>query len=522
LLRCINGTIGADAPDSADPILGFDGKLLLVIDDFETFSATDKSKIEDFIKRLDINRHKVIITTRANIVIGIEFQSNELKEDSTLEFLLQVLGTEFPDFNLAQAQAQLTPGEVRALVQSTTSGRPLFIFQLAFIWAQKGTLRDALKRDIKQEANAIEFLYGRLFDYLSDNGKRLFVTISQLVTKQDPSNLVEKLQYVASLDGDDSGFQTALKELLKLKLIEVLEGKFFRVYSNEILQIMTTYFGSWSSGVRANIVQRISQVTRDKKLDNDHALLESANSARFSKSEEETVSQYRQILNRTSSPLEVKLTALLNLADYLFNHRGKKEDAIELIAEHHHFFKTDPSLAKVYANYLWSCSRKDEAISALSELFSRKPGFTGGEQQRIELTGLHVTYASITAIEKKDDLKSARRYGEIGEEEFIELNAGIKREMVRIFWVGWKLFDVVSRKNMEELNGACRQNVSTALVQLANIAMRLNKGREAIEICEMGIRCSRGLYPDTFRSKLAYIHRIMGVDAPSDWSTADH
>lgn len=512
LLRCINGAIGSDAADSIDSIINFTGRLLIIIDDMETFADQDKRKIEELIKRLDINKHKVLLTTRANIVIGLEYQSNELGIDETIEFILQVLATEFPDSSLTQAEKQLEDPIIRKLVQDVTSGRPLFIFQLALIWAQQGTLRDALKRNIKAEDSAIEFLYGRIYDYLSNDAKKLFITISQLVSKSDPSNLLEKLQYVTSFENDESAFQTALKELLKLRLVEILENKFFRVYSNEILRIMASYFERSPSGIRGGIVGRIQQVTRDKKLDNEHALLETANSARFAKSEEEAVSQYRQILNRTSCPLDVKLAALLNLADFLFNHRGKKENAVMVIGEFRHLFPSEPSLAKVYANYLWSLDRRDEAIATLSEFFSRKPNFDGDLQKRIELTGLYVTYASIAVVERKEELKAAKRYGEITTIELMNQYDGLKREMVRIFGIGWKLFLVAKSKKVTELRPASRQNVATALVQLVNVALRLNKFNEAISICEFGIQYTSGLYPETFRLKRDYALRTRSRD----------
>ena len=71
--------------------------MLLIIDDYETFPSQEKTSIETFIKQLDINRQKASITTRSNLIIGIEFQTNELDEDGTCHFLLEVLKNEFPD-----------------------------------------------------------------------------------------------------------------------------------------------------------------------------------------------------------------------------------------------------------------------------------------------------------------------------------------------------------------------------------------------------------------------------------------
>ena len=258
-------------------------------------------------------------------------------------------------------------------MRSVTSGRPLFIFQFAFIWSQAGNLDSALQRDIKQESEAIEFLYGWIYDYLSSAAKDLFVAISQLVVKDDLTNLIEKLRYVVNLEHDEEKFGTAFRELVRLRIVQVFEDGFFRVYSKEILQIMLDYYSKSGRALKGTIGSRVKQVTRNKKLDNEHALLENANTARYSRSEEEVISLYRQILNRAAAPLEVKLQALLNLTDYLFNNRGKKQLAIKLFSEFEHNFSGEPSFARMYASYCWASGQENEALRVLSRVFCRQP-----------------------------------------------------------------------------------------------------------------------------------------------------
>ncbi|HEY3322655.1 MAG TPA: NB-ARC domain-containing protein [Planctomycetota bacterium] len=505
IVRCINGTIGAIKADDIDGIVGYEGRLLIVVDDYETFSDADKQKIAAFILRLDINHHKVLITTRANIVIGMEFQTNELDVDQTANFLLEVLRTQFSGFNTDSAKEELTALEAREVVHSVTSGRPLFIFQLAFIWAQQGTLNDALKRNIKQEQPAIEFLYGRIHDYLSENAKRLFVAISQLVTENDDSNLIEKLQYVVSLDTNQDAFRAAFEELVKLRLVEVLEERFFRVYSKEILNIMSAYFTRCDASIRGSIIGRIKQVTLDKKLDNEHALLETANSARYSRSEEEVVSQYRQILNRGSSPGDVRLSAALNLADYLFNARGKKTEAVSVFRDHEHLFLGEPLVFKMHANYCWALDRKQEAIRILSDLFSRHVDFRGEHKLELELKALYLTYASIAAIEKKEALKTRLAFGEVKKPEYDRQNADIRREFQGVFGFGYKVFGFVRVGELSTLPPSCRENVQTGLLQLVMVCIRINKFEEAKAICEYGCEKGTQTYAQAFRQRLSFI-----------------
>ncbi|AXE21814.1 hypothetical protein DR864_28490 (plasmid) [Runella rosea] len=57
----------------------------------------------------------------------------------------------------------------------------------------------------------------------------------------------------------------------------------------------------------------------------------------MAKNEIEVIDSYKQIINRTTSPLEVKLPAILNLAAYLVD-RGKKELALRYLDEYSYHF----------------------------------------------------------------------------------------------------------------------------------------------------------------------------------------
>ena len=103
----------------------------IIIDDYETFASREKMKIEQWIKSLDINYHKVIITTRANTIIGQEFQTNELSIEQTKNFLTEFIKNEYSDF-YKHAMAGLN-NKVIESIQSITSGRPLFLLQLVHL-----------------------------------------------------------------------------------------------------------------------------------------------------------------------------------------------------------------------------------------------------------------------------------------------------------------------------------------------------------------------------------------------------
>ncbi len=507
LIRVINMICGREISDDIQLITEGDEKLLIIVDDFETFPREDQGKIGEFIKKLNINYHKVLITTRSNFVIGHEIKTNELNTEQAGGFLVEVLKTELPEFNVVNIEKQLLINENLKNLHGVTSGRPLFIFQFAFILAQTGSFQSAFKRKISRSDQAAEFLYGRLYEYLSKDAKRLFVTISQLVTENDLTNLTEKLQYVTSMENKEDEFNSAFQELIKLRIIQVFENGFFGVYSKEILQIMLNYF-SRDAGGKRDIISRLKQVTKDKKLDNNHALLENANSARYSKSEEEVNSLYRQILNRASCPMDVKVMAILNLADYFFNNRGQKDFAINIFRDFEHIFLKEPLFAKMYASYCWATDRKGESIKILRELFSIKPAFEDNDL-RLELLGLSLTYRSISAIQRKEEIKLQKRYDEISYVQFGKKNEEIKKTFREIVIDGKMLLNNVRKDGVGRLRASARQNVLTGLYQLTNVSIRIQSFELGEEICKFGESNSKDYLRKEFANKKLYIqHRI--------------
>jgi hypothetical protein len=184
VVKYINNVIADIEKFDELAILDFEGKLLLIIDDFETFSKEENKNIVDFIKRLNINHHKVVLTTRsATFVTGEEIKTSELTSEETAEFLIEAAKIELPEFNVDLLRKDLAKNGNINSVHEITSGRPLFIFQFAILLGQKGSLEETIKYDIKSTKEAINFLYDRIYDYLSLDAKNMFVAVS-LLTKE--------------------------------------------------------------------------------------------------------------------------------------------------------------------------------------------------------------------------------------------------------------------------------------------------------------------------------------------------
>lgn len=509
LICSINRVMFNEETNDYEKIVKADCRVLIIIDDYETFPNEEKKKIEDFIRTLDINHHKVLVTTRANLIIGDEFQTNELDTEDTKSFLIEILKSEFDHYKVEKFEKDLLDGEKYKIVHNITNGRPLFVYQFAYIWMQVGKIEEALYRKIKQEKNAIDFLYGRIYEYLSPAAKDIFVAISQIVDDSDLENLIEKVRYILNLENSDK-FDGGIRELEKLRIIEIIETKFFRVYSKEILHTMCLHFDKRNDSFKGSIISRIQQVTKDKRLDNEKALLYNANAARTSRNEEEVISLYRSILKRETSRLDIKVQAILNLADYLFNSRGKRDETIKLFKDYAHIFSLEPAYIRMYATYCWATGRKEESIQSLLELFAKNhKQLIQNRNLYLELLGLLLMYRSIDAIQQRVELKEKERFGEIEHQDFLMRYKQSKELFIDICnKQGNLLFSELKKvSEASSLSSGARQNVIAGLYQYVNLNIRLNRLRDAADICQYAIdNFPMHLY-DQFKAKLEFCQK---------------
>jgi hypothetical protein len=510
IIRNINA-IMFDLPTAdINKIKEYKGQLLLIIDDYETLSSEEKDKVVDFIRNLNPNHHRMIVTTRAYLKIGDEIQTNELNEEQTHKFFVRILENDFSALPVENYKKVINEGENAKRLHFITTGRPLFIFQFAHTLIQHD-LAGALKTDIKNTQEAIDFLYGKIYNYLSNTAKDLFVAISLLVSEKDLSNLINKLKYILNLENADEIFSNALLELVKLKIVEIKDDGFFMVYSQEILQKMTDYFDKKDDNFKGITKQRLLQISKDKKLDTEFALLQNADANRLTKNEEEVLSTYRSILNRTLSPLEVKLQAILNMTSYLSTDRGKKESAVFVLEEYNHLFLNEPKFIKMYASYAWtigSQESKTKAINALLKYCSQNGQLQ--KDENLELFGLLLTFRSIFNITLKDELKEAFKYREINRTIFNKRSLEIKDEFTQIWnYLGHVYFDFIKKADIATISSSARQNAATGLHQLAEVLIRINKYDKAKNLCEVVLEKFPFHFHPLFASKLIKIDKFL-------------
>ena len=468
--------------------INFQQKILLVIDDYESFSKEDKIKINNLITKLNINHHKIIITTRsANIKIGEEFQTNELNESDTFSFLNHIILNE----NLIPREILKKLGSKQNIhtIHSITSGRPIFIMQLAYIIAAKG-IESALTFDIKSDIKAVDFLFGRIIDYLSSKAKELFAIISLLVTSDNLSNILHKAQFILNMEFDNTEFSNAVDELIKLKIIKLDEDeKIFEVYSQEIYQKMSNYFSEFDTQIKETWLARSEQIN-NSETNIDQALLETANACRLSKPELEVIEAYHRVLDRVTCSIDTKFQAVSLLANYLAGLK-KKDEALRQISKYKHFFSevnnfhTNLNFTRLYAQFSWANGKtkdKENAVKILSDFIlmalSNKSNLTTPlheDDEILELNGLLMQYSCINIIDAFDNLKDRQEQNIIYETDYNSERKRLKQECIRLKKQFDPIWQNIQRRkiNLDSFKSSAKQNIITGLYNYIDILIRL-------------------------------------------------
>ena len=291
-------------------------------------------------------------TRSASHITGEEIEVEELTPKESLEFFDSVLENE-----LSLDQAVYKQGrsidELQESIYRQTNGRPLFIFQSAIVYGESGSISTMLDVDISTTNEAIDFLYGRVLDYLSPAAKKLFGAMGLLVTPSDLSNLISKLQYILNMEKKEDEFLRALEELVKLKIITVIDDKYFKVYSNDISLLMGQSF----EDPTGDVTNRLGIVGSDKKLDNDLSLLLDADNSRISRKPTEVQQKYRHLISREATPDDVRIKAISNLVQYLVEDTGSLDEGLGVFREFYPRYCMQTDFLKAYSVYLLAWCR---------------------------------------------------------------------------------------------------------------------------------------------------------------------
>lgn len=433
-------------------------KTLIVIDDYETFGNDEKEKIQRFINGLNIDFFKVIITTRnKRFSSGIEIKMDEYSIDETKNFIQMVFDKEYRIFS-TDIRRVLEDSSVLSKIYEATSGRALFLYQFAILYAQKGLREDDLK-ELKQSNNAREFLYGRMYDYLGEVAQKEFKVISQIA---DENNLIFKQEIMSFLLNEVEAYdlEEGLQELVEQKIIEEYDAENFRVYAKDMIQRMEDLFNQSEDTFKDHIKNRL-HIIGGKKIKGTvyEAMLEEANLSRFKGNVRDTIQRYRQILNDAKCEKHIKKKALLNLTSYISINLVDNEQTIKTFDDYIEKldFLNDVEVVKMYVQYLWRSDdvAKEKACDVLDRFF-RKKIHKKTTKQNMELFAIATHYLCHNVLENTPEKVKSSAENRIMNEYCVEL------------------YDYISQENFRDYKPAIRHNVSLAMVATAKVAMDLS------------------------------------------------
>ena len=483
IIEIIQQTVFPDMPSGIDEksiaevenrIRTYSGKMLIVIDDYETFLDEEKVKITNFIKSLDINHHKIVITTRnLRLSIGTPFSTSEFDADKTCRFFEKIIKQNCPSLldNLTRETKDVT---VRNAIQKATSGRPIFIYQFAYLYMQKG-MQKVMFSALYKGADAQSFLYGRVYEYLTPSAKLVFATIPAIIN-DDLLFRFDMLRYVMQKEITDSDkLESSVDELADQLIIERYTDSQGRVYAQELLNAMQDQYSKLDTSYR-EAIRRLLESLGGKNISGsiEEAMLHEADQSRVSGNAAEIVSKYRRVLNLKDCSIKIKKQALLNATSYLCVNDLNPKGASDLMSEYFRDFKDDPQIAYQYVVYLWQQDeRKKDTINFIKEYFSHAEGHKKTSSQYLQLFALGTSYCSYydmfvqeyTSIEKRK-VQLSQTLNEFGRELF-----------------------TATKNNFDGLRSGVKHVVQMALVQTVKLCGEFDindepKLKYGLEICD--------------------------------------
>ena len=218
-----------------DAILKESG-VLFIIDDFETLTDSEKEKVVNLINRMQISRHKVLITTRSQYMIGLTYDIERMNEEQVISFMKERFkNIPNPDSNIEQFKELLAQKATREKIYNVTMGLPLLTIQLASLMPLKGFAEKLLSKKFSEDAE--DFLLGRLYSYFSTFTSKLLFLLIALFVKYDLQNipLIELKSFYElhcrRFDVSGIDFDNDLKELKGWNIIKI-EDDFIPVSNN--------------------------------------------------------------------------------------------------------------------------------------------------------------------------------------------------------------------------------------------------------------------------------------------------
>ena len=358
---------------------GSSGRLLVVIDDFETIPDIEKGKIFSLFGKTSAEYVKVLITTRNRnaIATGTRIDVSELNLDETRVFIREYIR------NLAQLDGSINSilEKLKKLtsdddaiheIYEATKGRLIALrYVCNELRTQSCEYNTEMKEfilELKNSPEMMEFLYGKAFIQMGENGpdaERIFAAISGMVDEKtlefDVAELVRMLEKIT----DDLG-QDRIYKLLSLledwRLIYIVKMDKFkparaRLSEEMLLTLCDSLYNSQNYAYikekeKEYFIERSVDLQRDANLDKrgsrDIAL--------------------KEVVAMRAAPPEIRREAALDGAAYLESNPLEWKKYYELCLS---YLSEDEAFNCSYVYKLWGKRKTNEEYAQEAVDFSK-------------------------------------------------------------------------------------------------------------------------------------------------------
>lgn len=349
-----------------EKIAQIEDKFLLVVDDYETYSDTDKQSIQEFINRLNINYHRVIITTRnKKLANGIPIQTNEFNEDDTINFFNNIVSCEFPRY-INKANEIISLKDNCVAIHKATEGRAISIHHFVNLLVQRG-FSDELLKEMHASENMSRFLYDRIYDLLSDDAKNVFCCIALLVNKESLIFSIKTVEFIVDEIIGEQTLDDLLDELVDQKVVEKTGTEFlYRVYASNIYAEMRLRYDKLDNEIKQLIDEKKKQLGGSFEIRSiGSALLTTARKAKVTGTYEEIREKYLFAFKNKNVDNENKKEAIMEYLEFVATNGKDSKDILE--NRKNILLRGNKEIEVMYVKALWNIDQKgkDEAISVL-------------------------------------------------------------------------------------------------------------------------------------------------------------
>lgn len=226
---------------SVEDVLVNTSGVLIIIDDFETLSEIDKKKVVGLSVRLDVMKHKMIITTRSQYMVGEECYIAGLNQTQTISFMKERFKQGFTEVQSNSFENFVNDNDIKNKIYELTKGLPMLAIQLGNMLILNGFNEESLRK--REDEEVEEFLLGRLYSYFgTKTSKILFLIIAKLFQYGNGEILHISLKAIYELICErlnvfNIDYKQDLDELKKLNII-IVESDYIRVSNYISIRIM--------------------------------------------------------------------------------------------------------------------------------------------------------------------------------------------------------------------------------------------------------------------------------------------